>query len=79
MAVRNFPLLSKGKSKRHGYYALYGPAGTGKTELSRFIGHEVNMRVKVVRASDILDMYVGQSEKNIAELFTNLISKMKSW
>lgn len=51
---------------------FYGPAGTSKTELSRFIGHEVNMRVKVVRASDILDMYVGQSEKNIAELFYEL-------
>lgn len=37
------------------------------------------MKVKVVRASDILDMYVGQSEKNIAELFYELDIKMRSW
>ena len=66
-------IIKKGKSKKGmGTMLFYGPAGTGKTELSRFIGHEVNMRVKVVRASDILDMYVGQSEKNIAELFYEL-------
>ena len=66
-------IIKKGKStKGLGTMLFYGPAGTGKTELSRFIGHEVNMKVKVVRASDILDMYVGQSEKNIAKLFYNL-------
>lgn len=57
---------------------FYGPAGTGKTELSRFIGHEVNMKVKVVRASDILDMYVGQSERILLSSSMNLISKMRS-
>ena len=66
-------IIKRGKSTNGmGTMLFYGPAGTGKTELSRFIGHEVNMKVKVVRASDILDMYVGQSEKNIAKLFYNL-------
>lgn len=66
-------IIKRGKSTNGmGTMLFYGPAGTGKTELSRFIGHEVNMKVKIVRASDILDMYVGQSEKNIAKLFYNL-------
>lgn len=66
-------IIKRGKStKGMGTMLFYGPAGTGKTELSRFIGHEVNMKVKVVRASDILDMYVGQSEKKIAMLFNEL-------
>jgi len=48
---------------------LYGPPGTGKTEFVKFLGKELDRRVLPFRGSDILDCYVGESEKNIAEAF----------
>ena len=48
---------------------LYGPPGTGKTEFVKYLGAELGRRVEVVRGSDILNKYVGESEKNIARAF----------
>ncbi|MEI6206712.1 MAG: ATP-binding protein [Desulfuromonadales bacterium] len=49
---------------------FYGPAGTGKSELARHIADEIGKPCIIRRASDILDKYVGESEKNIAEMFS---------
>jgi len=57
------------KKKRHGTFCFYGPAGTGKSELARHIADELAMPCVVKRASDILSMWVGGSEQNIAEMF----------
>ena len=48
---------------------LFGPPGTGKTEFVKYLGKELDRRVVVVKGSDILGMYVGESEKNIAKAF----------
>lgn len=49
---------------------LFGPPGTGKTLIARKISHLLNCkRPKVVSGPEILDKYVGESEKNIRELF----------
>ncbi|GMR30813.1 hypothetical protein PMAYCL1PPCAC_01008, partial [Pristionchus mayeri] len=52
---------------------LYGPPGTGKTlialQISAIIG-ATEETIRVVNSSDILDMYVGNSERNMAALFT---------
>lgn len=48
---------------------FYGPAGTGKSELGRHISDQLGKPLVIKRASDILSMYVGESEKNIAEMF----------
>ena len=48
---------------------LFGPPGTGKTEFVKYLGRQLDRRVLVVKGSDILDMYVGQSEQNIARAF----------
>lgn len=55
--------------KRQGTFCFYGPAGTGKSELARHIADELGMSCLVHRASDILSMWVGESEKNIAAMF----------
>ncbi len=55
--------------KRQGTFCFYGPAGTGKSELARHIADELDMPCVVRRASDILSMWVGGSEKNIAQMF----------
>lgn len=48
---------------------FYGVSGTGKTELARYIAGKLGKKIYLKRASDILDKYVGESEKNIAEAF----------
>ena len=49
---------------------LYGPPGTGKTAFANFIAHDIMHRdIVVKRASDILGSYVGETERNIRDLF----------
>lgn len=48
---------------------LYGPPGTGKTEFVRHIARTLGRNLIVRRASDLLGMYVGQTEANIAAAF----------
>ncbi|MGE4329658.1 AAA family ATPase [Diaphorobacter sp.] len=48
---------------------LYGPPGTGKTAFGRWLAGQLDMPLQVERASDLLSMYVGQAEKNIARAF----------
>ena len=48
---------------------MYGPPGTGKTEFVKYLGKALDRKVLVMKGSDILGMYVGESEKNIARVF----------
>lgn len=48
---------------------LYGPPGTGKTAFGRWLAQQLDMPLLVRRASDLLSMYVGEAEKNIARAF----------
>ena len=48
---------------------FFGPPGTGKSELAHHIGDEIERPVLLRRASDLLSMWVGASEKNIASMF----------
>ncbi|MCF8000170.1 MAG: AAA family ATPase [Methylovulum sp.] len=48
---------------------FYGWPGTGKTALGRHISEQLGLPLMVKKASDLLGMYVGQSEKNIARMF----------
>jgi transitional endoplasmic reticulum ATPase len=50
-------------------FCLYGLPGTGKSAFARWIAGRMGMDVIEKRASDLLGMYVGQSEKNIARAF----------
>ncbi|HEV2537851.1 MAG TPA: tetratricopeptide repeat protein [Streptosporangiaceae bacterium] len=67
--MRN-PELRKlyGKSLRGGLL-LYGPPGCGKTFIARAVAGELGARFITVSFADIIDMFVGQSERNIHELF----------
>ncbi len=57
-----------GKSLRGGML-LYGPPGCGKTFIGRAIAGELGAQFISVGLADILDMYIGQSERNVHELF----------
>ncbi|BEP14361.1 ATP-binding protein [Acidothermaceae bacterium B102] len=57
-----------GKSLRGGLL-LYGPPGCGKTFLARAVAGEMGARFVAVTLADVLDMYVGSSERNLHALF----------
>lgn len=57
------------KTARTGRLCLYGPPGTGKTAFGRWLADQLGVPLHVRRASDLLGMYVGESEKNIASAF----------
>ncbi|PSN41188.1 hypothetical protein C0J52_04165 [Blattella germanica] len=49
---------------------LYGPPGTGKTLLAKAIATECNLNFLSVKGPELLNMYVGQSEENVREVFS---------
>ncbi|HEX6161222.1 MAG TPA: ATP-binding protein, partial [Thermoanaerobaculia bacterium] len=59
-----------GKSLRGGLL-LYGPPGCGKTFIARAVAGELGAAFLTIGLPDVLDMYIGQSEKNLHELFEN--------
>lgn len=48
---------------------LYGPPGAGKTHLARAAAGELGAAFVTVGLADILDMYVGSSERNLRATF----------
>ncbi|AZH26397.1 AAA family ATPase [Haloplanus aerogenes] len=48
---------------------LYGPPGTGKTLLARAIAAESEVNFVRVQGPELLDRYVGESEKAVREVF----------
>ncbi|MEU1813879.1 ATP-binding protein [Streptomyces roseifaciens] len=67
--MRN-PELRKlyGKSLRGGLL-MYGPPGCGKTYIARAVAGELGARFMTVSITDVLDMWIGNSERNLRELF----------
>lgn len=48
---------------------LYGPPGTGKTMFARAVAHEIDADFYLVKGSNLLDKWVGESQKNVSRLF----------
>lgn len=64
------PELYKAYGKKvGGGILLYGPPGCGKTYLAKATAGQVNARFISVSLNDILDMWIGNSEKNLHEVF----------
>lgn len=57
-----------GKSLKGGLL-LYGPPGCGKTFVARAVAGEMGASFMSVGISDVLDMYIGNSEQNLHRLF----------
>src|SRR5579871_2804236 len=48
---------------------MYGPPGCGKTYLARATAGEISAAFIAVGINDVLDMWIGRSERNLHELF----------
>ena len=68
LPLKNPGLFKNGLIQRGGLL-LYGPPGTGKTLLAKAIATECELNFMSVKGPEILNMYVGESEKNIREIF----------
>lgn len=48
---------------------MYGPPGCGKTLLAKSIANELAMEFISIKGPELLNMYIGESEKNIRDVF----------
>lgn len=62
-------IFARFKRKVGGGIMMYGPPGCGKTMLARATAGEVDATFLNVRISDVLDMYIGESERKLHALF----------
>lgn len=50
-------------------FILHGPPGTGKTYFAKAVANHLNANVVVVSGPETINMYVGESERRVRELF----------
>ena len=69
-----YPLMKPDLARKYGKLGgggilLYGPPGCGKTYLMKAAAGEGGLNFLNVKLSDVLDQYVGGTEKNIHKIF----------
>jgi transitional endoplasmic reticulum ATPase len=62
-------IAARVRKRGKGTLLLYGPPGTGKTGYAHFLARHLDRPLLVRRASDLLSMWVGMTEKLIREMF----------
>jgi AAA+ superfamily predicted ATPase len=67
--MRNPELRKLYHKSLRGGLLLYGPPGCGKTFVARAVAGELGAKFITVSFADLIDRYVGQSERNIHQLF----------
>ena len=67
--LQHAPLFEATETDPPAGVLLYGPPGTGKTLLARALAGESEVNVVSVAGPELLDKYVGESEKAVREVF----------
>lgn len=71
-------LFQKFKKKVGGGVLLYGPPGCGKTLLARATAGECQAQFFNIEITDVLDMYIGESEQKLRAIFEKARSSTPS-
>lgn len=67
--LKNPELYKAFGKKSGGGILLYGPPGCGKTFIAKATAGEIDAKFINIGLHDILDMWIGNSEKNLHEIF----------
>ena len=67
--IVNNPEIARLYGVKRSHFLLHGPPGTGKTSLVEALAHEVGATIWKISSSDLVEKWVGQSGKNVAETF----------
>jgi SpoVK/Ycf46/Vps4 family AAA+-type ATPase len=66
----NLEALTKGiQEHQNARLCLYGPAGTGKSAFGKYIAETLDKPILLKKGSDLISMWVGGTEQNIAAAF----------
>jgi SpoVK/Ycf46/Vps4 family AAA+-type ATPase len=71
-------MFQRFRKKVGGGVLLYGPPGCGKTLLARATAGECNAAFYDIAVSDVLDMYIGESEQKLHAIFAKAREKTPS-
>ena len=63
------------RRRSHGTLCFYGPPGTGKTALAEHLARELQSPLMIRQASDVMSKYVGETEQNMAKMFSEAESE----
>ncbi|MFC7531083.1 ATP-binding protein [Actinoplanes sp. GCM10030250] len=69
VSFRHPEAMARWGARRPQGLLLYGPPGTGKTMLSRALANEIGADFREIRTPEILDKWLGGSERNIKQIF----------
>jgi transitional endoplasmic reticulum ATPase len=69
LSFRHPDAMARWGARRPQGLLMYGPPGTGKTMLSRALANEIGADFREIRTPEILDKWLGGSERNIKQIF----------
>ncbi|SCL27664.1 transitional endoplasmic reticulum ATPase [Micromonospora rhizosphaerae] len=69
VSFRHPQVMARWGARRPQGILMYGPPGTGKTMLARALANEIGADFREIRTPEILDKYLGGSERNIKQIF----------
>lgn len=71
-------LFARFRAQAGGGILLYGPPGCGKTMMARAVANECQASFHSIGVSDVLNMWLGESERNLAAVFEKARSESPS-
>ncbi len=69
VSFRHPEAMARWGARRPQGILMYGPPGTGKTMLARALANEIGATFREIRTPEILDKWLGASERNIKRIF----------